>query len=550
MGIIKQLPSAVANQIAAGEVIERPASVIKELLENALDAQARHIVIDIEKGGMQLCRVRDDGIGINKEDLVLAVAPHATSKITTVEDLSRLHSLGFRGEALASISSVSLFSITSCAKKQPHAYQLVMKPQYETQIQAAAHPVGTTIEVRELFCTVPVRRTFLKQPKTEFAHIEAVVKKVALSCFDVGFNLSHNGKRVFNLQPAFTYEQQIARIKKLFGSPFCEACLAFDESKGNYRIHGWLARPTYMRSQSDLQYVYINGRMIRDKLVMHAIRQVYEPLLYPGRSAAFLIYIELPPDEVDVNVHPTKHEVRFQEPRSIHNFLSTVIAQHLKASKAEELSTKADALSFNKKQTMELSTQGPLSKVAVAATPYVGSKETNDNDFIIVSEVVGLYLNGAESYLFDVPRLYGLMIEQSLTHEFQQKKQLPSRPLLVPLTVKLTPSVIEYFPVEPLLAYGMNTSQVAEDTLIVRSFPSMSPHLDILGFIRKVSEKVEQDKWLQTLAQSQLVTAPMLTKDERRAVLNFLLNAYQSKAFQSLPCRRLSASEWREIIHG
>ncbi len=324
MSRIHLLSPQLANQIAAGEVVERPASVVKELLENSLDAGARKLDVDVEQGGIKLIRLRDDGFGIDKDDLPLALSRHATSKILALEDLEAVASLGFRGEALASISSVSRLTLTSRTAEQEAAWQVRAEGRdMETTLEPAAHPRGTTVEVRDLFFNTPARRKFLKTEQTEFRHLEEVIKRLALSRFDVAFNLQHNGRRVQQLRPVDGDQARERRLASLLGAAFIEQAVHLDVSAeaSGLRLWGWIGLPTYSRSQADQQYFFVNGRIIRDKVVTHAVRQAYSDVLFHGRHPAFVLYLELDPALVDVNVHPTKHEVRFRESRLVHDFI-------------------------------------------------------------------------------------------------------------------------------------------------------------------------------------------------------------------------------------
>jgi len=321
MSKIRLLSPRLANQIAAGEVVERPASVIKELLENSLDAASKNLQVELEQGGVKLMRVRDDGSGIDKDDLTLALSRHATSKIYHLDDLEAVASLGFRGEALASISSVARLTLTSCTGGE-HAWQAHSEGRdMDTEIVPAAHPQGTTVEVRDLFFNTPARRKFLRAERTEFSRIEDVVKRLALSRFDVGVSLRHNGRQIHAWRPALSLPEQERRVAQICGPEFMKNALAIDIERVGLRLWGWVALPAFSRSQADLQYFYVNGRAIRDKLVSHAVRQAFQDVLHHSRHPAFVLYLELNPAAVDVNVHPTKHEVRFRDGRSVHDFL-------------------------------------------------------------------------------------------------------------------------------------------------------------------------------------------------------------------------------------
>lgn len=320
---IHVLDPRLANQIAAGEVVERPASVVKELIENAIDAGSRRIEVDLEAGGARLIRVRDDGVGIAEDDLPLALSRHATSKIVSLEELEGVASLGFRGEALASISSVSRLELTSNAADDPRSGWRVVAEgrQMEPRVSPSPHPRGTTVGVRDLFFNTPARRKFLRTEKTEFSHVEEAFRRLALSRYDIGWTLRHNQKTLHQLRPVDDAAARERRIAALLGSKFIDNALHLDLESGDLRLWGWVGLPTHARSQADQQYFFVNGRVVRDRLVAHAIRQAYRDVLFHGRHPVFVLYLELDPTVVDVNVHPTKHEVRFRDARLVHDFL-------------------------------------------------------------------------------------------------------------------------------------------------------------------------------------------------------------------------------------
>ncbi|MDO9477621.1 MAG: DNA mismatch repair endonuclease MutL [Pseudohongiella sp.] len=329
---IALLSQRLANQIAAGEVVERPASVVKELLENSLDAGAGRIDVEIEQGGSKLIRIRDDGQGINKNDLALALSRHATSKIADLDDLENIASLGFRGEALASISSVSRLQLISRAMDAEDAGGWLVEAEGQSMtasLRPAPHTQGTSVEVRDLFFNTPARKKFLRTENTEFARIDEVIKRLALSRFDVAFTLRHNQRTVHQLQAARSIQERQRRIGLVCGPAFLEHAVYIDIEASGLRLWGWVCLPTFSRSQPDLQYFYVNGRVIRDKLVSHAVKQAYRDVLFGGRHPAFVLYLELQPALVDVNVHPTKHEVRFRDQRLVHDFLFRSLHQAL-----------------------------------------------------------------------------------------------------------------------------------------------------------------------------------------------------------------------------
>ena len=319
---IQVLPSQLINQIAAGEVIERPASVVKELLENSLDAGASAIEVDIESGGSRRIRVRDNGSGMRKQEIPLALSRHATSKIASLEDLERISSLGFRGEALPSIASVSRLQLSSRQPDATSGWAFQSNGSESTVAEApVAHPAGTTVDVRDLFYNTPARRKFMRTEKTEFRHIEQVVRRIALSRFQVGVKLQHNRKQILQLPPAATRAEQERRLARICGDAFMEQAVHIEHAGAGLKLNGWVAAPTFSRSQPDLQYFYVNGRMVRDKLITHAVRQAYADVLYHGRHPAYVLFLVMDPAGVDVNAHPSKHEVRFRDNRLVHDFL-------------------------------------------------------------------------------------------------------------------------------------------------------------------------------------------------------------------------------------
>ena len=334
MPVIRPLPPELINQIAAGEVIERPSSVVKELVENSLDAGATRIEVDIEQGGARLIRVRDDGCGISPDELQLAVASHATSKIGSFDDLEHVASMGFRGEALASVSSVARFTLTSRAQAQDTAFRIEVDGGKMQAARPAQHPQGSSVEVRDLFYNVPARRKFLRAERTEFAHIDDLLKSLALARRSVEFRLSHNGKPVRILKAARDEGAALQRVAEVLGEDFPQQSLRIDHAAAGLHLSGWVGLPTASRSQADSQYFYVNGRLVRDRIVAHAVRQAYADVLFHGRHAAFVLYLELDPAGVDVNVHPAKHEVRFREQRLVHDFLFRTLHEALAQTRA------------------------------------------------------------------------------------------------------------------------------------------------------------------------------------------------------------------------
>lgn len=403
---IQILPARLANQIAAGEVVERPASVVKELIENSLDAGASRIEIDIEAGGAKCIRIKDNGKGVSKDQLTLALSRHATSKISHLDDLEAIVSLGFRGEALASVSSVSRLTFTSKPADQEQAWQAIAEGRdMQVEIQPVAHPQGTTVEVLDLFFNTPARRRFLKTEKTEFQHIDELIRRIALSRFEIAFVLKHNGKIVRQYRPAETQNQQEKRLASICSESFVKGSLYFQNDDNNLKISGWIADAESTRGLNDVQYCYINGRMIRDKLINHAIKQAYADFLVPGKFPAYVIYISCPAEQVDVNVHPAKHEVRFHQARWVHDFIVAVLNSTLNENSlavgleviADETASKHDYASYpnqtsaqaNESQPNDYypsSNRSPLQASASTRSSYSGQQRYN-NPAINESEV-------------------------------------------------------------------------------------------------------------------------------------------------------------------
>ncbi|CTP84480.1 DNA mismatch repair protein MutL [Xanthomonas translucens pv. poae] len=338
---IRQLPEILINQIAAGEVVERPASVVKELVENALDAGARRVDIDLEEGGVRLIRIRDDGGGIPPEELPLAVSRHATSKIASLDDLESVGTLGFRGEALPSIASVSRFTLASRRPGDEHGAALQVDGGKVGQVQPRAQAPGTTVEVRELFYNVPARRKFLRAERTELGHIEEWLRSLALARPDVELRVSHNGKPSRRYKPGDLYSD--ARLGETLGEDFARQALRVDHSGAGLRLHGWIAQPHYSRASADQQYLYVNGRSVRDRSVAHAVKMAYGDVLFHGRQPAYVLFLELEPARVDVNVHPAKHEVRFRDARLIHDFVYRTLQDALAQTRAGSTPNAGDA---------------------------------------------------------------------------------------------------------------------------------------------------------------------------------------------------------------
>lgn len=581
---INLLSQRLANQIAAGEVVERPASVIKELLENSLDAGATRLDIDVEQGGVKLMKVRDNGNGIVKDDLALALSRHATSKIVELDDLERIGSLGFRGEALASISSVShlVMQSKSVAEQDSAGWQVQNGGQdMKASIKPVAHPQGTTVEVRDLFFNTPARKKFLKTEKTEYSRIDEVVKRLALSRFDVQFNLSHNNRAVHQLLAANSDAEKQRRVGLVCGPAFIENAVAIDIERAGLRLWGWVSLPTFSRSQADLQYFYVNGRTIRDKLVAHAIKQAYRDVLFHGRHPAYVLYLELDPSAVDVNVHPTKHEVRFRDSRLVHDFLFSALHRALaevrpnvdsaagqenhefadtSANVATQVGVGAGFQGENSQSSLKLQESYGLDSTLSEprVTNYYQGERGNASAGRIQSHLAAMGKLSAQDEEvpplgYAIAQLHGIYIlaqnkegliivdmhaaHERITYERMklacQNEELKMQPLLVPVSLAVSQSegdcVEEHH--ETLLQYGVELERVASESIVVRQVPSILKDSNVEQLVRDVisdlleygtSERIlaHQDELLSTMACHGSVRANRhLTIPEMNALL-------------------------------
>ena len=527
---IHLLSASVSNQIAAGEVIERPASVVKELLENALDAGADAISIEIGFGGLNQVKVSDNGMGIVADDLPLAVAAHATSKISKLNDLYAINSMGFRGEALASIASVSRLSLYSKPVNQAHAMSMRVDGEI-LNLTPCARSQGTTIDVRDLFFNAPVRKKFLKTERSEYQAIEAVVKRFALSAPAVALTLKHNDKPMLVLPSAVCEQTKLARIKKLLGAAFVEQAIYLDVERAGMRLHGWVSGRDYQRSQNDKQWTYINRRMVKDKLLNHAVKQAYDGLLHPGRHPSCLLYLTIATDQVDVNVHPTKHEVRFQQPRLVHDLITSQIVAALGVEAVPIVS--------------HLPEKRP--QIEASASHHWEIRESYKP--LLTSSWLILNAQFAIIHLQDEPWLFNIESVQqhrltALLHE--QQYPLASRPLLVPVSVAIEPS--HYALLEQLLPIladlGLQCDFMSDTRLRVRTIPLLLPSVDIQLFLQALnSMTLPRDELLKRLVACQSLDARQLSVDEK-----IELTAYvQATSEVGL---RLDAATCRGLLHG
>ncbi|CAM2812474.1 DNA mismatch repair protein MutL [Legionella steigerwaltii] len=546
MGIrIQQLPPLIANQIAAGEVIERPASVVKELLENSFDAGADTITIEIGYGGLNQIKISDNGMGIVAEDLPLAIAAHATSKISSLNDLYAIDSMGFRGEALASIASVAKVTISSKPEQQETAAMLRIQGT-ERSITPCARSVGTTVDVVDLFFNAPVRKRFLKSEKLEFQAIETVVKRFALSAPKIALTLRHNGKQILSLPAATNEQTRLTRITRILGSTFVKEAIYLDVEHGAMKLSGWISGPNFQRSQNDRLWVYINQRMVKDKLINQALKQAYDGLLHPGRFSACVLYLTMNHAEVDVNVHPTKHEVRFQQPRLVFDFFTSQLSAALQSKK--DISEDTSYRLFeqpNREQSQEI--YEPYPKLT-------GSSRTIYN---LEPELSWVHLNNRyilvfiqqEPYVVDIVALHQYRSQELIA---QLVLPLTSRPLLVPIRYSLPPK-LQNNKVELercLRQLGMNLEWTGEHEVLIRTIPLCMPNLDLRLFLDSIAEcdEIVQNQLLELLNQSQTFDPRLLSLEEKMELNELLLKIYKDKDKKAGLFKVLTQEECRKLV--
>lgn len=504
---IHKLPSQLINQIAAGEVIERPASVVKELLENSLDAGSTRIELDVEQGGIKLIKLHDNGCGIDKDDMAQALERHATSKIASLADLEKVATLGFRGEALPSIASVAELSITSRSGQSDSGWMLKAGDALLAEnLQPAAHAPGTTVTVRQLFFNIPARRKFLRSEKTEFQHIEQTVKRIALSWPEVAITLRHNRQPVLQCAAAATQEEMNKRVAAICGNAFIEQCLYLEHEVAGLSLHGWIALPTFSRSQADMQYFFVNQRMVRDKVLNHAVRQGYQDVLYHGRHPAFILHLRIDPRQIDVNVHPGKHEVRFRESRLVHDFLYRTLHKTLAETLSENSGSHNDArpvpsIAFNTPRqgglnfSVRESTAFYRDPVTYGQQPGNGSvtepEPTNGPPLgYALAQLMGVYIlaeNDQGLVLVDMHAAHERITYERLKQSYEQKS-VHLQPLLIPLTLSVTETEADLVETESdfFQRYGFELQRIAPDQLRIRQIPALLNHTDAEQLVRDV----------------------------------------------------------------
>lgn len=491
---IHALPVQLANQIAAGEVVERPASVVKELVENSIDAGASRIDIDLREGGKSLIRVEDDGKGIHADDFKLALTRHATSKLHELDDLQAIHSLGFRGEALPSIASVCRFEMSSRYRDSDQAWQVSVDSQgLMSALQPHAQACGTTVTVAELFCNTPARRRFLRAARTEFLHVQDVVMRAALSRFDIAFRLNHNGREVLRLPAINDESMRDRRLASVGGKSFQQALQPVYEERDGVRVHGWLAPAEAHRAQADRQFVFINGRMVRDKVLNHAIRQAYADALPPGRYAMYALYVELDASRVDVNVHPTKHEVRFREVRPVHDVIFSVV-QH--------------GLRTRQRNSQQAGLAQTVTTVRESATVYALNAHRSDRTVVhaplqqtsrqhIASLLPGGYalvVMGDDHWLYNLQQLAQVVFTDRLQRQ-QTDRGVITRPMLIPQRIDVDEQAADRLDGvhNVLSSLGVDITRSSNTSVLLRGLPEAFTQLDANQFVTGLVELTQID---------------------------------------------------------
>jgi DNA mismatch repair protein MutL len=509
---ICQLPGHLINQIAAGEVVERPASVVKELVENSLDSGAHAISIDIIAGGQKLIRIRDDGSGIPKDEMALALSRHATSKISSLEDLEAVVSLGFRGEALPSIASVARMTLVS--RHGDSAWRVEADNGSLTEPAPAAHPMGTTVEVHDLFYNTPARRKFLRTERTELNHIDKWIRRLALARPDVAFTVTHNRRTTLNLKVATDEDSRLQRISNICGESFSSQSMLISRESNGVALSGWIGLPTYNRSQADMQFWFVNGRSIGDKTLAHAARHAYRDVLFHGRYPAYVLHLAIDPTMVDANAHPAKLEVRFRDSRMVHGFVSQAIEHALRDTRpgGHDVSPMlASPLSGRvlQQSTMSLhSGRGGSSSVAEAMSAYqalsaspltersLPESETAPPLGFAIAQLAGIYIlaeNADGLVIVDMHAAHERVVYEKLKHSFTDK-EITRQPLLVPTTVSVSEAeatLVEESG-ELFSQLGLSVDRSGPSSLLIREVPAMLRQGDAEALVRDVISDLQE----------------------------------------------------------
>tara|TARA_R110002096_G_scaffold65006_1_gene158242 strand:- start:22090 stop:23844 length:1755 start_codon:yes stop_codon:yes gene_type:complete len=547
---IQQLPDHLINQIAAGEVVERPASVIKELVENSLDAAAQTVQIDVVAGGQKLIRIRDDGKGIDKQEMALALSRHATSKISSLDDLEAVASLGFRGEALPSIASVARLSLCSRTAGQDSAWQIEADGGDLSELMPAAHPIGTTVEVHDLFYNTPARRRFLRTERTEFGHIEKWVRRLALSRPEIGFTLTHNQRVVLQTPPAKTLDEQRQRIAKICGTAFAEQCVPIERQVEGIALSGWIGLPTFNRSQPDMQYWFVNGRSVSDKTLAHAVRHAYRDVLFHGRYPAYVLNLTMDPAGVDANAHPAKHEIRFRDGRRVHGVVSQSVGVALEDTRpgghdvapipmTRESVFHQGSMPLPSRPTPAGVRETLSSYRAMATAPSLADVPENAQQVpplgFALAQLAGIYVlaeNKDGLVLIDMHAAHERITYEKLKKNFGDRN-IVRQPLLVPESISVSESeaaIVEQSR-DLLAGLGMVVDRTSPGGVTVREVPALLKNADVEALLRDVlsdlaeagqSNRIEDagNDFLATMACHHSVRANrLLSIDEMNALL-------------------------------
>jgi len=544
---IQQLPNHLINQIAAGEVVERPASVVKELVENSLDAGANSVDIDIQAGGQKLIRIRDNGSGIGREELALALSRHATSKISSLDDLEAVASLGFRGEALPSIASVARLTLCSATSDSDSAWQVEADNGVVTEPRPAAHPQGTTVEVHDLFYNTPARRRFLRTERTEFGHIEKWIRRLALSRQDVAFTLTHNRRSVMQLLAARTDEERLQRIARICGDAFADQAVALSRETEGVALTGWIGLPTYNRSQPDMQYWFVNGRSISDKTLSHAARHAYRDVLFHGRYPAYVLSITMDPATVDANAHPAKHEVRFRDGRRIHGIVSQSIEAALSETRPGGHAAVPAPLPYSQPQMQRaMPLPGAVRETLAAYQAFSAQGSAAAVDFnrepseipplgYAVAQIGGVYVLAENAHglvIVDMHAAHERILYEKLKSGFDDKAVV-RQPLLVPTSVAVAQNEADMVErsADVFENLGLVIDRTGPTSLVIREVPALLRNADAESLLRDVladlsqagqSNRVEDmcHDFLATMACHHSVRANrMLSVEEMNALL-------------------------------
>lgn len=559
---IRELPSHLVNQIAAGEVVERPASVVKELIENSLDAGAQAISVDIVNGGQKLIRVRDDGAGIPKDELHLALSRHATSKIVSLDDLEAVASLGFRGEALPSIASVSRLTLITRTAGSDMAFKVEADNGRLLDPVPAPHPPGSTVEVHDLFYNTPARRKFLRTERTEFGHVDRWLRRLALARPDVAFSVTHNRRNVMELNPARDRDASRRRIAKICGEEFANQAVFLEREVDGIALSGWIALPTFNRSQPDLQYWFVNGRSIADKTLAHAARHAYRDVLFHGRYPAYVLYLTVDPATVDANAHPAKHEVRFRDGRRVHGVVSQSIEHALADTRpggheVERLASKVQGVTGSGQSRMSLPESAlrsgsqagaffrpapPAVREALAGYRTLGSEASDSasqQDFpplgYAIAQLGGIYVLAESAdglIVVDMHAAHERILYEKLKKDFETR-HVVRQPLLVPETLSVSEREADLAEenAATLEQLGLVLGRSGPGGLVIREIPALLKQAEAEHLVRDVlsdladggsSSRVEAscDEILATMACHNSVRANRsLTIDEMNALL-------------------------------